>query len=102
MTAVLESKKEEVVTLCQRYHVDRLELFGSAATERYDPLHSDLDFLVQFRAATPEEHADRYFGLLADLQDLFGCPIDLVEIPAIVNPYFLEGIEASRALVYAD
>ena len=29
--------------LCERYGVERLELFGSAARGKYDPAHSDLD-----------------------------------------------------------
>jgi predicted nucleotidyltransferase len=45
--------------------------------------------------------ADRYFGLLAALEDLFARPIDLVMIPAIKNPYFLQGIKPSRTLLYA-
>ena len=102
MNAFLEAKKNELPALCRRHRVDRLELFGSAASEGFDPSRSDLDFLVRFQPGTPEEHANRYFGLLEDLQDLFGCPIDLVETPAIVNPYFLQAIEASRTLVYAD
>jgi predicted nucleotidyltransferase len=101
MTTLLQAKEETVAELCERYHVMRLELFGSAARGTSEPGRSDLDFLVRFEPCTAEEHAERYFGLLADFQDLFGCDIDLVEIGAIRNPYFLEGIEASRTLVYA-
>jgi len=102
MTVILQAKQDIVAQLCARYHVARLELFGSAARGAYEPGESDLDFLVRFQPCTPEEHAERYFGLLADFQDLFGCGIDLVEIDAVRNPYFLEGIQASRAVVYED
>ena len=34
--------------LCRRHRVQRLELFGSAATGQDDPARSDLDFLVEF------------------------------------------------------
>jgi predicted nucleotidyltransferase len=81
--------------------VAQLELFGSAARDEFVAGQSDLDFLVRFAPCTPEEHADRYFSLLAGLQDLFGCNIDLVEIGAVRNPYFMEHIESSRTLVYA-
>ena len=33
--------------LCTRYGVDRLDVFGSAAKELFDPASSDLDFIVQ-------------------------------------------------------
>jgi len=101
MNALLEGRKEAVFTLCRRYHVACLEVFGSAASGPFDPARSDLDFLVRLQPTTPEEHADRYFGLLADLQDLFGCHIDLVETEAIENPYFLQAIEPSRTVMYA-
>src|ERR1700735_4649132 len=35
--------------LCRRFHVRRLDLFGSAATgQNFDPVRSDLDLLVSF------------------------------------------------------
>lgn len=102
MTAILQANQETVAQLCARYHVARLELFGSAATGAHEPGRSDLDFLVRFKPCTPQEHAERYFGLLADFQDLFGCEIDLVEIDAVRNPYFLEAISPSRTVVYEN
>lgn len=79
----------------------RLELFGSAAGQGFDRPLRDLDFLVVFEPSSPGEHANRYFGLLEGLEALFGRPIDLVELSAIRNPYFMESIEASRTPLYA-
>ena len=101
MMSIIESKREELPRLCVRYHVCRLELFGSAAGERFDPARSDLDFLVEFRGVPPGEHADCYFGLLEALESLFGRRIDLVETKAIDNPYFLAGIGPEREVLYA-
>ena len=101
MAPLVETRQEELTTLCSRFGAARLELLGSATCEDFVAGHSDLDFLVRFHACTPEEHAERYFGLLAALQDLFGCDIDLVAPGALHNPYFLEGIETSRTLIYA-
>jgi predicted nucleotidyltransferase len=81
--------------------VRRLELFGSAAGDRFDPNGSDVDFLVEFQPLADGEHADAYFGLLAALQLLLARPVDLVMTRAIRNPYFLEAIEPTRTLVYA-
>ncbi len=102
MNMIIETKRDHLWRLCQEYAVQRLEAFGSATTAAFDPARSDLDFLVVFETTTPEQHAERYFGLLAALQDLFECDIDLVELGAIRNPYFLKGIAASRALVYGE
>jgi hypothetical protein len=44
--------------LCRRFHVRRLDLFGSAATgHNFDPVRSDLDFLVSFEPLPPGEYA---------------------------------------------
>jgi predicted nucleotidyltransferase len=101
MYRLIEEQRENLKSLCDRFAVRRLEVFGSAVTDRFDPATSDLDFLVELEPASPGEMADRYFGLLASLEDLFSRPIDLVMIPAIKNPYFLQGIEPSRTLLYA-
>jgi predicted nucleotidyltransferase len=101
MQPIITSHQQELLALCERFGVRRLEVFGSAAGERFEPSRSDLDFLVDFRPALPGELADRYFGLLEALEALFGRPVDLVMTAAIKNPYFLQGIEPSRTLLYA-
>ncbi len=89
-----------VARLCVRHGVRHLNLFGSCATEAFDPQSSDLDFLVEFWELTPAEHADAFFGLMADLSEMFGRPVDLVEKRAIRNPYFRQSIEQSLVTVY--
>jgi hypothetical protein len=98
---MISAHRGDLLELCERFGVRRLEVFGSAAGERFEPSRSDLDFLVEFRPASPSEMADRYFGLLEALEGLFSRPIDLVMTAAIKNPYFLQGIEPSRTLLYA-
>jgi hypothetical protein len=101
MIASVESKREDLARLCERYRVRRLELFGSAAGQDFDAATSDLDFLVEFRDVPQGEHADCYFGLLEALESLFGRPVDLAETKAIRNPYFLAAIEKTRKVLYA-
>ncbi|MEX2306403.1 MAG: nucleotidyltransferase domain-containing protein [Pirellulales bacterium] len=92
---------EQIAEICRRYRVRRLELFGSAVGERFDPERSDVDFLVEFQPLSDGEHADAYFGLRESLASLLSRPVDLVMIGAIRNPYFLEAIEPTRTLLYA-
>jgi predicted nucleotidyltransferase len=101
MTSIVQENREAVERLCRQFRVRRLELFGSAVGETFEPGTSDLDFLVDFEDLKPEEYADTYFGLLEGLQDLFKRNVDLVMISAVKNPYFLESIERSRTLLYA-
>ena len=102
MNRLVEEKRDEIERLCRRHGVRRIELFGSATGPDFDPAHSDLDFLVTFQELEFNQYADAYFGLLEDLQTLFQRPVDLVVASAIQNPYFLESVESSRTLVYAD
>jgi hypothetical protein len=80
--------------------VRRLELFGSATSDR-DSI-GDLDFLVEFEALDPDSHADAYFGLLENLEQLFGRSVDLVMTSAITNPYFLMEVAGKRTVVYGS
>jgi uncharacterized protein len=98
---VVDLRIEELHDLCRRFHVRRLELYGSAAEGRFDPRTSDLDFLVEFEDLEPVAYADAYFGLLEALQALFGRPVDLTVASAVTNPYFLRRIADSRLTLYA-
>ena len=92
---------DEITALCRRHRVRRLEVFGSALDDRFDPQHSDVDFLVEFEPLAEGQYADAYFGLKEALELLLGRPVDLVMTQAIRNPYFLEAIEPTRTLLYA-
>jgi hypothetical protein len=46
---LLQAKLELLRELCERYGVERLELFGSAARGAFDPAHSDLDCIVPMK-----------------------------------------------------
>lgn len=101
MISLLYERRDEIAQLCRRHRVTRLEVFGSAASGNFDPETSDLDFLVEFLPLGPGERADAYFGLLEDLRDLLGRPVDLVMTRAIRNPYFRQAIEQTREVLYA-
>ena len=101
MTELLEQRRPELTELCRRHHVQTLEVFGSAADGTFDSSRSDLDFLVDFLPLPPSAHSKAYFGLWFALQDLFGRKVDLVETPAVNNPFFLQSIRQSRRVLYA-
>lgn len=101
MMNLIEAKRSELRALCERYRVECLALFGSVLREDFDPEWSDLDFSVEFSPMAPEEHADAYFGLLEDLEELFGRRVELVEIRAVRNPYLRRSIEEEQETLYA-
>lgn len=101
MTKKVEEKRAEIAELCRRYRVRRLALFGSALRDDFDPLRSDLDFVVEFEPLPAGAYADTYFGLSTALEQLFERPIDLVESGSVRNPYIQREIEAQQETLYA-
>jgi predicted nucleotidyltransferase len=101
MTAMLMVRREQLVALCQKYHVRRLDVFGSAAGDEFDEQSSDVDLLVEFEEMPFPDRGDAYLGLLTEVQALLGRRVDLVEVSAVRNLYLRQGIEASRQLLYA-
>jgi uncharacterized protein len=101
MIAEISSHREELMELCRRFRVRRLDLFGSATGDDFDVERSDLDFLVEFEPQALEALSFKtFFGLKAALEGLFGRKVDLVEPSAIRNPYFKESVERSREPVF--
>jgi predicted nucleotidyltransferase len=102
MISIVEDRRAEIAALCERYGVERLDLFGSAAGDGFDSEASDLDFVVSFERRDPPELFDRYFGLKEDLEELFGRGVDLVTEGALLkDPDFAEDISGKRVSLYA-
>ena len=101
MTHVLEGHRPELVDLCRKYRVRRLDVFGSAARGEFDEESSDVDLLVEFDDMPHADRADAYLGFLTAVEALLRRRINLVEAGAVRNPYLRRGIEESRHLVYA-
>ena len=101
MTELVTEKQGQLEELCRRYCVRRLDLMGSAARGDFDAGRSDLDFVVEFDRLTVEDAADRFLGLLVDLEDLFGRKIDLISYTSIRNPWFKREVDRTRQLLYA-
>ncbi|MCM8595527.1 nucleotidyltransferase family protein [Accumulibacter sp.] len=100
MASILSPHITEIPELCRRYGVVRLELFGSATGDSFDPERSDLDFLVGFDES-PANLFNRYFGLKESLEALYGRHVDLVMITAMENPHFIASANKTRQIVYA-
>ena len=100
MIAAIQESADELRRLCLAYRVRRLDLFGSASTDRFIPDGSDLDFLVEFQPAALDAYADAYFGLLEALSRFFQRPVDLVVASAIRSPYFLQSVEQTKTPIY--
>jgi len=78
-TRALELLAQSKPVLAARYGVTDLALFGSTVRDaaRSD---SDVDILVVFDGPATSQ---RYFGVQFYLEDLLGCPVDLVTDKAL-------------------
>jgi predicted nucleotidyltransferase len=85
-TQALQLLAQHKAVLTQRFGVTDLALLGSIARDTARP-DSDVDILVAFDG--PATSA-RYFGVQFYLEDLPGCPVDLVTDKALrpqLRPY---------------
>ncbi len=101
MHPLISERLADLQSLCRRFRVRRLALFGSAA--RLEPVSKprDFDLLVEFEPMLPVEHAGMYFGLLEELEDLLQTPVDLLEPGTIRNPHLQRVLDNTQVLLYA-
>ncbi len=100
--AEITEHRHEVVALCQRFGVRRLEVFGSATSGDFDQARSDIDFLVELEPRHDSSRFDAFFGLKEALEALLRRPVDLVDPSALDNPYFAAEVERTRVELYVD
>jgi len=51
--------------------------------DEFDPVRSELDFVVDFEPLPEGAYANTYFGLIAALERIFERPVDLRDRPSI-------------------
>ena len=101
MHPAIAQHRTGISAICRRYRISRLEVFGSAARAHdFNPASRDADFLVEF-ATDVQPSLETFFGAKADLEQLLGRGVDLVEPGAVRNPYVLASINRNRETVYA-
>lgn len=99
LPVLLTEKLEPLRELCERYGVERLELFGSAARGEFNPPCSDLDFIVQMQGRHEPGYARRFYEFAEALEALYGRPVDLLTELMIKNPYFKAEVDKDRRLL---
>lgn len=102
MNRLITDNLEAIRALCREYGVVRLEIFGSAVTDAFDPERSDVDFIIEY----PPDYdfgpvLTRYFELKERLETLLGRSVDLVMVGAMRKPRFIEAANKTRQVLYA-
>jgi len=102
MIPEINQQQANLATLCLRYRVRRLQLFGSAATGAFAPATSDLDFIAEFADTQAADYADRYLDFAEALEKLFNRRVDVLTKRAIRNKYFRAEVERTAQVIYED
>lgn len=105
MAPIIERNREQIVALCKRYGITRLDVFGSAARGTdFDEATSDADFFYDTeRSDQPEWWFDRLMDFAFHLEELLGRRVDLVDLPRMQHrkPQFVERTGPDRRVLYA-
>ncbi len=96
MPYTIEEIKAKATPIAMQYGVELLSLFGSYARGDADE-KSDLDFLI---LKGKMKGLLSYCGMIADLEDVFHCHVDLVMKNAIQDEKFLEEIRKDEVKLY--
>ena len=98
---LLELNIAQIVSLCRKYKVKALYVFGSILTSRFND-ESDVDLAVSFdkENIALEDYADNFFSLQFDLEAIFNRQVDLVCYDAITNPIFRQELDETKRLLF--
>jgi len=82
----IESIKQKIIPLAEKYQVSKIDLFGSYANGNMTE-KSDVDFLVKFKEDVPSIFA--VMGLQEELKKQLDISVDIVTLP-LTRPEYLK------------
>lgn len=96
---LITDNRASIAALCDRFGVETLDVFGSAARGTFDAESSDIDFIARFGDTSPGL-ANRYLDFAEALERLLDRPVDVMFDRPITNPYLRRSVESSRERVF--
>lgn len=94
---------DKIIALCKKYRVEKLWVFGSILTPRFND-QSDVDFSVNFDAEAIKNEgldwADIFFDFMHGLEAICGRRVDLVCDDAVKNRIFRKELDNTKRLIY--
>src|SRR5262245_28655646 len=90
---------ERIAAFCRRWQVTELSVFGSVLRPDFRP-GSDVDILVSFAPGAPWTLWD-LSTMRAELEELTGRKVDLLEKRGLRNPFLRHAVLTSRQVLYA-
>jgi len=99
MALAIDVDRARIADFCRKWRVKELSIFGSALRDDFGP-DSDVDVLVDIEEAAPWTAFD-LVDMVAELEEVFGRRVDLVEKSAIQNPFRRRSILRAHEVLYA-
>lgn len=90
--------QNKIAEFCQRHHICKLSVFGSAIKDDFGP-DSDVDILVEFQKGFEPGFA--FFGMQDELSEIVGRKVDL-NTPNFLSRYFRDSVLKSAEVQYAQ
>lgn len=97
---LIKSNYAGLVDLCRSHNVDKLYLFGSAATDQFNSDKSDIDLLVTLDISNPVDRGEALLSLWDKFESLFNRKVDLLTETSIKNPFLKNSINRTKKLIY--
>jgi len=96
----ISKQKKDFILLCKSHNVKYLYAFGSSTDERFDPMSSDIDLLVEIDSPDPIDRGEKLLSLWDLFEKFFNRKVDLLTESSVRNPYLKKSIESTKVLIY--
>ncbi|WP_435009346.1 nucleotidyltransferase family protein [Tundrisphaera lichenicola] len=98
VSTTLPIPTDRIAEFCERNHIAKLSLFGSAIRDDFRP-ESDVDVLVEFEPG--QVPGLGFFGMQEELSEIFGRRVDL-NTPAWLSQYFRVQVQSEALPLYVQ
>lgn len=98
-TSRLPVPAQAISAFCQKWKVRELSLFGSVLRHDFSP-DSDVDVMVEL-APDSTVSLFEWVDMKAELEVLFGRPVDMLEKTSLRNPFRKQTVMGTRQVMYA-
>lgn len=96
----IKKKIPDFEALCRSHKVKYIYAFGSAVSDKFNTISSDIDLLVEIDDPDPLERGENLLTLWDTFETLFQRKVDLLTESSIKNPFLKKSIDASKVLIY--
>ena len=101
MHGAVADRLPAIQSLCRRYGVRSLFLFGSAASGGFDPDRSDIDLLVDFGNTDLGPWMRTYFEFQQDLESVLASQVALMTANSLAGRRSIARIDSISVPLYA-